>query len=101
MGSENNCHKFARRVKRTLLGILVVAYALLISSVVVNAKNYSHEHPMLLGHASERVLICLSENAYAYHSHYCRGLNNCKERVRNVSVAEAERLGYRPCKICY
>lgn len=47
------------------------------------------------------VYICRSEHAYAYHKYTCRGLSNCRAEVSRVSVYEAARMGYRPCKICY
>jgi endonuclease YncB( thermonuclease family) len=47
------------------------------------------------------VLICHGKSAYAYHTHYCSGLSRCRAGVSNVTKSEAERRGYRPCKICY
>lgn len=47
------------------------------------------------------VYICRSEHAYAYHRYSCRGLGNCRAEVSRVSVSDAQRLGYRPCRICY
>ena len=51
--------------------------------------------------ASPMVYICQSSNAYAYHSHTCRGLRNCRHRVEQISLAEAKGLGKRPCGYCY
>ena len=51
--------------------------------------------------AESKVLICNSKNAYAYHSHYCHGLNRCKSRVSKVTISTAVSRGYRACKICY
>jgi hypothetical protein len=47
------------------------------------------------------VLICKSENAYAYHSHKCSGLQRCKAEIASIRIAEAKKLGKSACKICY
>ncbi len=47
------------------------------------------------------VIICNSKSAYAYHSHYCHGLNRCKAGTSNVTKTQAQNSGYRACKICY
>ena len=47
------------------------------------------------------VLICKSSEAYAYHNYRCSGLARCKHEIVQVSIDEAQRLGYRSCKICY
>ncbi|PSJ77130.1 hypothetical protein C7N43_10355 [Sphingobacteriales bacterium UPWRP_1] len=51
--------------------------------------------------AKTGVYICRSEHAYAYHKYTCRGLSNCRAEVSRVSVSDAQRMGYRPCRICY
>lgn len=49
-----------------------------------------------------KVYICRSGSAYAYHSGYCSGLNRCTHRVDQVTVEEAQNLGYKKaCGICY
>ena len=49
------------------------------------------------------VYICNSEKAVAYHSSKtCRGLNNCKHEILEVSKTDAvNAYGRRACKICY
>ena len=47
------------------------------------------------------VLICNSQNAYAYHSHKCSGLQRCKSEIVNIKVSEAKKRGKSACKICY
>jgi hypothetical protein len=47
------------------------------------------------------VLICNSQNAYAYHSHKCSGLQRCKSEILNIKVSEAKKRGKSACKICY
>jgi len=49
----------------------------------------------------QQVLICDSPNAVAYHAFECRGLAKCTHGIVKVSESEAQRLGRRPCKICY
>ncbi len=51
---------------------------------------------------SPKVYICLSPNAYAYHSNpNCKGLSRCRHTIVKVSEQEARRRGYRRCRICY
>ncbi|HHT51588.1 MAG TPA: SH3 domain-containing protein [Bacteroidales bacterium] len=47
------------------------------------------------------VLICNSSSAYAYHTHYCKGLRRCKSEVSKVTVSNAQKMGYKPCGFCY
>lgn len=49
----------------------------------------------------ETVLVCNGGSAYAYHSHYCRGLSRCSASVEKMTKSEAVKKGRRPCKICY
>ena len=50
---------------------------------------------------SQKVLICKSKSAYAYHAGTCRGLKRCKAGTAVLSREEALEAGYRPCKYCY
>lgn len=51
---------------------------------------------------SGSVYICMSKNAYAFHKYKtCNGLQRCSKEIKKVSVAQAEKAGYRKCKICY
>lgn len=49
------------------------------------------------------VWICNSEKSVAYHSKKdCRGLNNCKHEIKEVTKTDAMNVyGRRACKICY
>lgn len=47
------------------------------------------------------VLICESEDAYAYHDHECRGFNECDASSSWVSIDEARNMGRTPCGYCY
>ena len=51
--------------------------------------------------AETTVLICNSQNAYAYHSHKCSGLQRCKSEVINIRLSDAKKQGRSACKICY
>lgn len=50
---------------------------------------------------SGSVLICESEDAYAYHDHECRGFYECDASSSWVSVEEARTMGRTPCGFCY
>jgi hypothetical protein len=50
----------------------------------------------------DSVLICDSENAYAYHAKWCTGLKRCTHQVKKVTLSEAKRLGFeKACGYCY
>ena len=49
----------------------------------------------------DSVLVCRSGTAYAYHDHECRGLAHCTHKIIKVTLEEARRMGFKPCKICY
>ena len=51
--------------------------------------------------SEDQVLICISKSAYAYHSHYCSGLNRCTHTVSKVAISDAEKMGYKPFGFCY
>ena len=50
---------------------------------------------------ADSVLICQSKSAYAYHAYECRGLARCTHGVIKVTKAQAIKMGYRACKICF
>jgi len=49
----------------------------------------------------DSVFICQSKSAYAYHSFECRGLAHCTHTIVKITKAQAIKLGYKACKICY
>ena len=51
--------------------------------------------------SDNKVLICISSTAKAYHSHRCMGLNKCTHSVGEVTIKEAKDLGRTPCGFCY
>jgi hypothetical protein len=52
---------------------------------------------------SEKVLICKSPTAYAYHNGYCQGLKKCTHEIIEVSREEAfNKYGKnKACGYCY
>lgn len=52
-------------------------------------------------HEENEVLVCLSEDAYAYHDHECMGFNQCDGGSDWVSMEEAQEMHRTPCGYCY
>jgi hypothetical protein len=50
---------------------------------------------------ADSVLICVSNTGHKYHSYVCRGLARCTHEIRKVTKAQAIKMGYSACKICY
>jgi hypothetical protein len=50
---------------------------------------------------TDSVFVCQSKSSYAYHSHLCSGLKHCKHGIVKMPRAEAIKMGYKACKICY
>jgi hypothetical protein len=47
------------------------------------------------------VFVCLSKNAYAYHTNLrCEGLGNCNSEIAKSHIKEAKKYNYRICEIC-
>ena len=49
----------------------------------------------------DNVYICESRSSYAYHSHYCHNLKQCKSNVAKISKAKAIEKGRKACGTCY
>lgn len=48
------------------------------------------------------VWICGGPNSKRYHRHPgCAGLKRCSKTPSKISISEAQRRGYTPCKKCY
>lgn len=48
------------------------------------------------------VYICTGKNAYRYHNNIeCRGLNQCSDEIKKVTLEYAKKKKRTPCKICY
>ena len=55
-----------------------------------------------LENSSSTVYICTGPKAKVYHSiSTCRGMSRCSEKVIPVTLAQAEKMGRRECKICW
>ena len=78
---------------------------LLISTVLVSGSAFSvpsaHAAAIQQQAKTEKVIVCNSKSAYAYHSHECSGLSRCTHGTSTITKSEAVERGYRPCKICY
>ena len=49
----------------------------------------------------ESVYICTSPKAYAYHKNEdCKFLKRCSYEIKAISIEDAKRKGYKPCKSC-
>lgn len=75
-----------------------------ISLLVISIGSTNGENALVEGNvdAVEYVYICTGPYASTYHSHDdCKGLNKCSARVKKVTLEEAEKMGRRPCRICY
>jgi hypothetical protein len=77
-------------------GILLVV-ALLIGVSAGNASGLA----LPVKAAADSVYVCQSRSAYAYHAYECRGLSRCTHVIVKIAKAQAIKLGYRACKICY
>ena len=52
--------------------------------------------------AANYVYICTGPKSTTYHkTNSCRGLKNCSTSVKKVTKEQAEKMGRRPCKVCY
>jgi hypothetical protein len=75
-------------MKKILLGLLFIGLT---------------SHSVSLIKPQEKVYICVSSSAYAYHQYInCNGLNKCTHTIKFVTENEAiNTYGRRKCKICY
>lgn len=69
------------------------------ASPVASSQTYTQPKPV--AKQENIVIICNSENAYAYHTNVCRGLARCTHGMSKVTVSDAVKLGYVPCQNCY
>ena len=76
---------------------IIIVFLLLISTNVC----FASETKPLKKPAGDTVLICDSKYAFFYHTHVCNGLTACKHQIIKVTVAQAAKLKYKPCPICY
>jgi hypothetical protein len=51
---------------------------------------------------TQYVYLCEGPKSTVYHaSNICRGLSRCSTKIYKVTLAEAIKMGRRPCKIEY
>lgn len=75
--------------------IITVLAFLLIPTISLNAD----EHQAI---EQNKVYVVMSNTAKAYHSNLkCKGLKNATHPIKQVSIEEAQKMGRKPCKICY
>ena len=55
----------------------------------------------LFSFRQEKVIICKSSTAYAYHLRRCKGLQECTHAIEYVTLQEALLLKRKACDYCY
>lgn len=77
-------------MKRTLILLIALLFTG-ISSVDVECKAAEQS----------KVYVVMSSSAYSYHkTQSCRAVKNAKHTVKEVTLAEAKKMGRKPCGIC-
>jgi len=62
----------------------------------------SHKRVAVPTDSNSKVWVCTGGSSKRYHAHNdCKGLNNCKVSVEEISLQEAESMGRTPCRKCY
>ena len=75
--------------------------ALLIVTMLISVA-YSSPNKLITNVAVDSVYICVSKTNHKYHDNRdCRGLARCTHEIRKVTKAQAIKVGYGACKICY
>ncbi len=89
-------------MKKIILIALTIAVTLLIAfSGITFLSSFKSVYSTKEIKQETSVYICISKNAVAYHvNQNCRGLNKCTHEIKNVTISEAKKKGYRACKIC-
>lgn len=104
MGTKNrdfNRNNLTKSMKKLILEfstLLILITGTLISYSATVALAYNETASCK---RESTVLICISPNAHAYHTHLCNGLNRCTHEIKEVTESIARAKGYSPCKICY
>ena len=63
--------------------------------------SYLNASSALRTQTDEKVLICVSKTAYAYHKESCSGFEKCTHETKEITISEAKEMDRKPCKICY
>ena len=51
---------------------------------------------------AETVYICHGPKSHRYHkTPKCKGLCRCSTELKQVTISEAEKMQFTPCKICH
>lgn len=88
-------------IGKLLLMVLLSVSALIMESSVVSTGEITNIE-FFVDAKSQTVYYCSGPNAKKYHSSsHCRGLRKCSCRIVKCSKSEAQKKGFRPCKICY
>jgi hypothetical protein len=81
---------------------LVVFFIIVCSLTFAQASKTPKENDVKKESKTEqKVIICNSKGAYAYHKGYCKGLNKFKSSTSAVTIEQAKKQGKRkPCGFC-
>lgn len=82
-------------MKRIILLAVVLTGLIVLPSRSVTANITASQKQ------ANKVYVCMSPNAYAYHAYQCQGLRSCKSDVVIMTVSEAIARGRRACGYCY
>lgn len=89
------------------LALVIILTYLAIASVPQSETNINYASNQSISEVNktnlhQTVYVCTGGFAKRYHSTpNCRGLNNCKGDIVEMSVEKATQKGKTPCKICY
>ncbi len=91
---------------RGIKQIIFISFVLSLTNCSSNGKNdvvddTNNQFNSSQSSNNSLVIICLSEDAYAYHEHECRGLERCDASTQEVTLEEAQENGRKPCGFCY
>lgn len=82
-----------KRIKSLLLVLLFI---------VIAAPCETSEAASAANTGEKTVWVCGGPNSKRYHRHPgCAGLKRCSKTPSKISISEAQRRGYTPCKKCY
>jgi hypothetical protein len=49
----------------------------------------------------DKVYICVSPTAHAYHKYECKGLKKCTHQIKKITLLEAKDAKKKACGFCY
>lgn len=90
-----------KNFKRLAVTVILLGMSPLINTTFVSAREYLHSDHFVESN-NTIVYYCTGPNAKKYHrSSNCKGLRKCSCSIVKCSKSEAEKKGFKPCKICY